>query len=196
VYSFRPGTSEGEITMLAAQSVVARTGLTALFPVSDWRVSPQNLAQPARQYVSLDGTTFIPAGQDFVSGAMSWGVQSSPLVRGFGLARAAAGKTAYIASEAEIATYSATVSPDGSLADFKLFSNQGGEGVAADERGNVYIAAGQIYVYNPSGRLIETIEVPERPIQLVFGGKDGKTLFVPTRTGLYAIRTRIAGRAE
>ena len=58
----------------------------------------------------------------------------------------------------------------------------------------MYIAAGQIYVYNPAGRLIDTIEVPERPLQLVFGGKDKKTLFVPARSSLYAVRTRIAGR--
>jgi sugar lactone lactonase YvrE len=196
VYSLRPGTSEGEISILAPQPVAPRIGLMAVLPVSDWRVSAQNLGQPSRQYLSPDGTTFIPAGQDFVSGAMSWGVKSSPLLRGFGLVPAPAGKTAYITSEAEIATYSATVEPDGSLADIKLFANQGGEGVAVDERGNVYIAAGQIYVYDPAGKLLDTIEVPERPTQLVFGGKDGKILFIPARTGLYAIRTRNAGRAQ
>ena len=104
------------------------------------------------------------------------------------------GKTAYITSEAEIATWQATVGPDGGLTGFKLFANQGGEGVAVDENGNVYIAAGQIWVYDPSGRLIDTIDVPERPTQLVFGGKDRKTLFIPARSSLYAVRTRFAGR--
>jgi sugar lactone lactonase YvrE len=66
--------------------------------------------------------------------------------------------------------------------------------VAVDENGNVYIAAGQILVYSPAGRLIDTIEVPERPLQLVFGGKDGKTLFIPARSSLYSVRTRFAGR--
>jgi sugar lactone lactonase YvrE len=58
----------------------------------------------------------------------------------------------------------------------------------------VYVAAGQIYVYNPAGRLIDTIEVPERPLQVVFGGKDKQTLFVPARGSLYAVRTRTRGR--
>jgi sugar lactone lactonase YvrE len=66
--------------------------------------------------------------------------------------------------------------------------------VAVDEGGNVYIAAGQIFVYNAEGRLMETIDVPERPLQLVFGGADGKTLFIPARSSLYAVRTRFAGR--
>jgi len=39
-----------------------------------------------------------------------------------------------------------------------------------------------------------TMEVPERPLQLVFGGKDGQTLFVAGRTSLYAVHMRIKGR--
>lgn len=47
-------------------------------------------------------------------------------------------------------TWVGTVQPDGSVTDMKLFANQGGEGVAAGKDGNVYIAAGQIYVYSPA----------------------------------------------
>jgi sugar lactone lactonase YvrE len=35
--------------------------------------------------------------------------------------------------------------------------------------------------------------VPERPLDLVFGGKDGRTLFILTRSALYAVRTRAGG---
>jgi sugar lactone lactonase YvrE len=38
------------------------------------------------------------------------------------------------------------------------------------------------------------LHVPERPIQLVFGGPDGRTLFIAARTSLYAVRTKVAGR--
>jgi hypothetical protein len=187
IYTFRPGAPDDAIAILPPQPVAPRPGLTAVLPVSDWRVNPQ---PPARQYLSPDGTTFIPAGQDFVSGAMSWGTKSSPLLRGFGLTPAVPGKPAYLTSEAEIATYSARVNSDGGLSDLKLFANQGGEAVTADSHGNVYIAAGQIFVYDSAGRLIDTIDVPERPTQLVFGGKDGKTLFIPARSGLYALHTQ------
>ena len=43
-------------------------------------------------------------------------------------------------------------------------------------------------------RPIDTIDVPERPIQLAFGGRDGRTLFIAARTSLYAVRTKNAGR--
>lgn len=194
VYSFKPTLADPDVTILSAQPAAPRPGMTAVLPVSDWRVNPQALGQPYRQYVSPDGSTFIPAGQDFVSGAMSWGVKSSALLRGFGLTTAVPGKPAYVTSEAEIATWQATVGPDGGMTGFKMFANQGGEGVAVDENGNVYIAAGNIWVYDPAGRLIDTIDVPERPTQLVFGGKDRKTLFIPARSSLYAVRTRFAGR--
>jgi sugar lactone lactonase YvrE len=74
------------------------------------------------------------------------------------------------------------------LTDLKLFAEQGGESVTTDSSGNVYIAAGQIYVYNPHGDRIGTIAVPERPTDLVFGGKDGRTLFILARTSLYEVR--------
>jgi sugar lactone lactonase YvrE len=194
VYSFRPDSPDEDIAILTPQPVAPRPGLVPVLPASDWRVNQQVLGQPYRHYVSPDGSTFLPAGQDFFSGAMSWGVKSSPLLRGFGLAAAAPGQPVHLTSEAEIATYEATVAPDGSLTGFRLFANQGGEGVAVDAQGNVYIAAGQIWVYDPAGKLIDTIDVPERPLQLVFGGPDRKTLFIPARTSLYALQTRFAGR--
>jgi sugar lactone lactonase YvrE len=125
---------------------------------------------------------------------MSWSVKSADLLRGFALAPAAPGKPFYMTDESELKTYSATVGPDGGISSVKLFAEQGGEGVAVDSQGNVYIASGHIYVYNPAGTLIDTIEVPERPLQLAFGGKDGQTLFIPARSSLYAVRTRFKGR--
>jgi sugar lactone lactonase YvrE len=66
--------------------------------------------------------------------------------------------------------------------------------VAVDSRGNVFLAAGQVYVYSSAGRLIATVEIPERPLQLVFGGPDRRTLFIPARTSLYSVRVRYPGR--
>jgi hypothetical protein len=194
VYTFKPGAPGDDITLLKPQQTAPRPGMTPVLPVSDWRVNKNALQQPAWQYVSPDGTTYLPAGQDFVSGAVSYGIKSSALLRGFGLAPAVAGRPAYITDESDQTTWVGTVGPDGSMADLRIFAYQGGEGVAVDAAGNVFIAAGQIYAYNPAGQLIDTVEVPERPIQLVFGGKDGQTLFIAARSSLYAVRVKIKGR--
>jgi sugar lactone lactonase YvrE len=197
VYAFKPGSPEEEIALLKPAPAAARPGLTPLLAAGDWRlrVNPETGEAAARpyQYVSPDGTTFLSAGQDFVSGAVSWGVKSADLLRSFGLSPAIPGKPFYLTEEAALRTWSATVGTDGSLSNLKVFAEQGGEGVTVDEQGNVYIAAGQIYVYNPSGQLIDTIEVPERPLQVVFGGKDRRTLFIPARTSLYSVRARVRG---
>ena len=121
-------------------------------------------------------------------------MKSSDLIRAFGLQRARPGERVYLTSEAEVATWSALVGDDGSLSDLRLFVDQGGEGVAADAEGNVYLAAGDVHVYDPSGTLVETIRVPGRPTQVVFGGPDRRTLFMPARDALYAVRTRAPGR--
>ena len=67
-------------------------------------------------------------------------------------------------------------------------SQEGGECVTTDDQGNVYLAAGQIMVFDPSGKRIDTIEVPQRPTSLVFGGPDRKTLFITARSSLYAVK--------
>jgi sugar lactone lactonase YvrE len=198
IYAFKPGAPMDQLQLLKPVDAAPRPGLTAVRPVGDWRVArdPATEAPPARafQYRSPDGTTFISAGRDFVTGAASWGVKSADLLRSFGLAAATPGKPFYVTSEADVMTWSGTLGPDGNFTAFNPFVQQGGESVAWDAAGNVYLAAGQIYVYNPSGRLVDTIETPERPIQLVFGGKDGRTLFIAARSSLYSVRMRMSGQ--
>jgi sugar lactone lactonase YvrE len=116
------------------------------------------------------------------------------VLRAFGMAPAIPGQPFYLSDESEEKTYVADVGVDGALSNLRLFAEQGGEGLTVDERGNVYIAAGQVFVYNPSGALIDTIEVPERPSQLLFGGNDRKTLFILARSSVYAVQTRPKGR--
>jgi hypothetical protein len=186
--------SDGVITPLKSEVVTNRGGKHLYLPVSDWRLNRDSLSHPAAQFVSPDGTVILPVGKDFLDGVTSWGVKSSPPIRSFGLSKAVPGKPFYVTDESNLRTWVAEVNPDGSLKNFRLFAEQGGESVTVDSRGNVYIAAGQIYVYDPTGKLIGTIEVPERPVQLVFGGDDRKTLFITARTSLYSMRMKYPGR--
>jgi sugar lactone lactonase YvrE len=176
---------DNEVRLLEAVPAAPRPGLTPILATSDWRVRQD---PKPYQYLSPDGTTFIPAGRDFATGAMSWGVKSADLLRAFGLATAHPGRPFYVSSEAEVMTWKAAVQPDGTLGSLEPFVNQGGEGAVTGPDGIVYLSAGQVYVYSPAGRLLQTIEVPERPTQLAFGGKDGRTLFIAARTALYALR--------
>ncbi len=197
VLAFRPDASDSENAALAPQSAAPRPGMTALLPVNRWMGDAEFLRDSTTprpsQYLSPDGTAFIPAGRDFTSGATMWGTKMADVLRAFRLAPAVAGQTFYVSNEHELKTWSFKVGEDGTLSEPELFVNEGGECVTTDDQGNVYIAAGQIRVFNASGKPIDTIAVPQRPTSLVFGGPDGKTLFITARSSLYSIRIRFAG---
>jgi len=194
IYTFRPGASPSEITLLKAEPAAPRPGLTPVLPVDHWRLENDFAGEvPGRkpyQFVSPDGTMFIPTGEDFVTGRLYYGSKLHDVIRAFGLTAAIPGKPFYVSDEGELQTYSATVDAAGTLTDLKLFAEAGGEGLAVDSQGDVYLAAGQIFIYNPAGQQIDTIEVPERPLQIVFGGRDRKTLFIAGRTSLYSTHVR------
>ena len=199
VYALKPGASDVEPTVLAPQAAARRPGLAAILPVGDWRLrrTPDGALQARpHHYLSPDGSCYVSATRGFVEGATSWGVKDADLLRAFGLQRARPGDRVYLTSEADVATWSAQVGEDGSLSDARLFVDQGGEGVAADVDGNVYLAAGEVYVYDRSGTLLETIHPPARPTQVIFGGPDRRTLFLPARDALYAVRTRRPGGGQ
>jgi len=193
VYSFRPDTPDSGITLLNAVPNQARTGMTPVLPVDYWRNENDFLRsvprKPDYQFLSPDGTTFLPSDENFVSGQLYYGSKLNNTLRAFGFGRAMPGQPFYVSDENGEKTYQATVSNDGTLTNLKLFVEQGGESVAMDKKGNVYIAAGQVYVYDRSGKLVDTILVPERPSQLLFGGLNGHTLFILARCSLYAVNT-------
>ena len=103
---------------------------------------------------------------------------------------------------------------DGSLTDEKVvidfYPGRSGDGMAIDEMGNLYVAAGLhatrqtsetldtrpgIHVVSPEGKILACRETPEDTItNCTFGGVNRKTLFVTCGTKLLAIPTRVAGK--
>jgi sugar lactone lactonase YvrE len=57
---------------------------------------------------------------------------------------------------------------------------------------NVYVGNGQIFVNNPAGKEIGRIDVPERPIDIVFGGATRQALFILAHHALCAAKVRIS----
>ncbi|HWO28622.1 MAG TPA: SMP-30/gluconolactonase/LRE family protein, partial [Candidatus Acidoferrum sp.] len=198
VYSFKPGSEDDGITLLPAVPAQPRPGMTPILPAGYWRNENDFLekiaAKAPYQFVSPDGSTFLPAGEDFVSGQLYYGTKLNDLLRAFGLAPAVEGQPYYLTNESGEKTYVGIVGDDGAISNVRLFADRGGECVTVDEKGNVYIAAGQVFVYNPAGELVDTIDIPERPSQLLFGGSDGHTLFILARSSLYAVQTSYRGR--
>ena len=212
VYSFRPGSTEDQIAILAPQPAAPHPGAAVILPANVWNngefknqldfstLTYKTLAEmfaddvstpKAKEYVSPDGSVFLPAGRVFQQGPPdSTGWRFSDNLDTYGFISALPSQRVYVSSASEDRTYSARVAADGTLTDLKPFAERGGESVAVDGKGNVYVANGQIFVYNPAGKLIGQIDVPERPIDMIFGGADRRTLFILTHHVLFAVKVK------
>ncbi|HEX4751122.1 MAG TPA: glycosyl hydrolase family 28-related protein [Bryobacteraceae bacterium] len=213
VYSFRPGTPATELTLVAPQPTSLIPGAAIALPVNYWNngefkdqlnlstfqfttlaeMFAQDVGTPkTREYVSADHTLRLPAGRVFQQGPATdtGGWRFSDNLDTMGFLTALPGQRVYVSSESEDITYNALVNPDGTLTDLRPFTNRGGESVAVDPRGNVYVANGQIFVYNRSGKDISRIDVPERPIDIVFGGPGHRTLFILAHHALYSVQVQ------
>jgi len=221
VYSFRPGAPHEEMTVIEPQPAASRPGATIALPINYWVdgqfSNPLNLdtyqymtlaqmfardvtTPAAKEYVSPDGSLVLPAWRVFrqgpdgsYPGMDETGWRWSHPLDANSLITSAPGRRVYVISGSENRTYGATVQANGTLGDLQPFAERGGESVAADAKGNVYVANGQIFVYDPSGKPIGRIDVPERPTNIVFGGSDRRTLFILTHRTIYAVRIHVPG---
>lgn len=117
------------------------------------------------------------------------------MVRPNGLIGTPDGKRLYVTDNGGGKTYAYTVKADGTLADKTLFCSEGADGMTIDERGNVYLTTSVVAVFDPAGKRIEDIQVPEQPSNVCFGGPDNQTLFITARTSLYSIAMQVKGAA-
>lgn len=73
-------------------------------------------------------------------------------------------------------------------------TNAGADGIVLDVKGNVYITTHLgVEIFSPSGKSVGLVAFPEQPANVTLGGKEGKTMFVTARTGLYKVEMPIAG---
>ncbi len=143
----------------------------------------------AQAYVSPDGSIALPAFRVWQQGPTDHvGWRWSHALNANGLVGGKQGERLFVTNGSENVTYAGTVGPAGTLVNLKPFANRGGESVAVGPDGRVYVANGQVFVYAADGKEVGRIDVPERPLQILFGGEDRRTLFLLTHHALYATR--------
>ncbi len=113
------------------------------------------------------------------------------MVRPNGVIGTPDGKLLYVADHGGNKTFAYQINNDGTLLNKKLFAQEGSDGMTIDNEGNVYLTTSSVAVYNKNGEKIETINVPEGPANVTFGGQDKRTLFITARTSLYSVRMRV-----
>jgi gluconolactonase len=98
------------------------------------------------------------------------------------------------------------VRSDGSLSNGRLFFEGVGtgeiekgipDGMKCDEQGNIWVTGpGGIWVISSGGEHLGTINVPENTGNLTWGGQDWQSLFIPSSTSLYRVKTKVGPRRE
>jgi len=117
----------------------------------------------------------------------------SDFVQPNGLIGTPDGKILYVADINDKKIWKYDILADGSLTNKTFFAPDGSDGMTIDNKGNVYITSGKVWVYSPAGALIQEIEVPEKPSNVCFGGKNRKTLFITARTSVYTVKMKVKG---
>lgn len=103
------------------------------------------------------------------------------------------GKTLYVADIGDDKIWKYDIASDGSLTNKTFFAPHGSDGMTIDNKGNVYLTSGKVWVYNPKGELIKEIEVPEGPSNVCFGGKKRNILFITARKSVYTLKMKVKG---
>ncbi len=118
-----------------------------------------------------------------------------------GLAFSPDGKRFYVddSQQRNIRLYD--VAPDGSLSNGHIFGEEPGgkddgvpDGIKVDVHGNLFITGPKgIWVWDPAGKHIGTIALPEQPANLAWGDKDYRSLYITATTSVYRLRMTTQG---
>jgi sugar lactone lactonase YvrE len=208
VYSIAPDRPQ-QVRVITPTPTRPRSGARTLLPVNVWangefadRIDPKTYEYPplaefflqkmretkTEEYVSPDGSLVLPAFRTWNQGPEDHqGWRWSDTLDAYGWVSAKPGEPLFLTNASENRTYRGVVGEGGALRDLRVVADRGGESVARDKAGNLYVANGQVFVYGQDGNLIRRIDVPERPLQLIVGGEDQKALFILTHHALYTI---------
>jgi len=118
-----------------------------------------------------------------------------------GLAFSPDGKHFYVddSKQRNIRVYD--VNSDASLSNGRIFGTEAGglhegvpDGMRVDQAGNLYVTGPKgIWVWDPEGHHLGTIEMPEQPANLIWGDADYQTLYITATTSVYKLRTKARG---
>jgi len=210
VYALQPGMPGAQITLIKPTPAATRPGARLALPVNYWangefwdQLNPEtyefatlaeifgrSAAQPkAREYVSSDGSLVLPAFRVTRHGSLDHlGYRWSDTLDTHGFVYGQVGQRVVFTNSSQNLTLSGLVGAGGAITDLKQVADRGGESAAVGPDGQVYVANGQVFIYGADGKQSGRIDVPARPLQLIFGGADRRTLYILTHHALYSVR--------
>jgi gluconolactonase len=102
------------------------------------------------------------------------------------------GKILYVGDRGKVFSYK--INSDGALSDKRVFCEKGTDGMAMDEKNNVYLTADKsILIYSPAGELLEEIVTPDGCSNVEFCGRVRQTLFFTYHENIYTLEMTVKG---
>lgn len=123
-------------------------------------------------------------------------VIAKPKGRPNGIALTPDGRTLYVSNSDERNVRAYDLDKSGAASNERIFiSGLEGvpDGICIDEKGDLYVAANQIQVYSPQGKLLGSIPTEETPSNCAFGDPDLGSIYITARTSLYRVRLDVKG---
>jgi gluconolactonase len=122
-----------------------------------------------------------------------------PSGRPNGIAISPNGRILYVSNSDDRALYAYDLDGRGIASnERKLVSGIKGvpDGIAVDEKGNIYVTADKLDIYTPDGKLLHQIEIAEMPRNCAFGDADFQSLYVTAYTSVYRVRLPVKGSVQ
>jgi hypothetical protein len=179
-YAISPDQPDDMQPLKRIQTADAKNVKRVIYPTHRWRNDFEKVAtgMPETSFIAPDGVTIIPETYDLGRSVELMAVtpgQSQPV---------------YVSHEDPKITYQFDVAADGKLTNMRKAFARGEYGSVVDADGTLYLAEGQIFVFDKDGNEKNRINLDERPISLAIGGKDKNELFVTTSSSFYKIKIK------
>jgi sugar lactone lactonase YvrE len=121
---------------------------------------------------------------------------AKPAGRPNGIALSSNGRILYVANTDDRNVRAYDLDRNGEASNERVFvSGVDGppDGIKTDEKGNLYVTANGVAVYNAGGKLLHAIPLSDPPSNCAWGDPDFKALYVTARGSVYRIRLEVRG---
>ena len=154
-----------------------------------WFTDPAYERTPADTELDAEAVYFIPPDRTTFSRV------ADGFARPNGIVGSPDGTTLYVTDRKAGMTWAFPVLGPGRLGERRKFNDDGCDGFAIDEHGNLYGTpkAPLVRIWAPDGTIIGAIPLPDSPSNVTFGGPDRKTLFVTVKDKVFALPMKVSG---
>ncbi|HET6556725.1 MAG TPA: glycosyl hydrolase family 28-related protein [Prolixibacteraceae bacterium] len=179
-YAINPEKADDMQPLKRVKSTDVSNVKRVIYPTHRWRSDFEKVAQsmPGNSFLAPDGVTIVPETYD-----LGRSVQLMAVTPGQAL-------PVYVSHEDPKITYRFEVALDGKLTNMQKAFPRGEYSLLTDTDGTLYLAEGQIFVFDKNGKEQKRINLDERPLSMAIGGKDKNYLFVTTSAAVYKVKIK------